>query len=457
MNKIRSLNFHTAFILIFISIFSVGMVSIISNIGTEIKFKKYIKERHESRNRTIVNILKKSYKESGSFEKRALETIDMYAMMDNLTVNIFDEKGNKVWRAEYIGHSMEMDGLATMGTYIADKKLLSFEKIDVTDNGKKIGYIEIECDGKYALSRKDINFLKEFNRWISFSGIISVIFSLILSRIFADKITNPIKKINDGARKIERGELEIEIENKSSISEAVELTNTINGMAYSLREQKKLRKQLVSDMSHEIRTPLANIQSHMEAIIDGVWEPTKERIESIYDEIKRLSKLVKDIEKIEEIENKNLILEKSKFELKEVLEGVVKNFQAEAVSKNVGIVIENMENEKIEGDIDKFKQILINLISNSIKYSKDSGNIRISLAVREEKKVLIIEDSGIGIAKEHLPYIFERFYRADSSRARITGGMGIGLAVVKSIVDAHGWKIRVESEEGKGTKVEIVM
>lgn len=457
MSKVRSLNFHAAFILIFISIFSVGMVSVISNIGTGIKFKKYIKERHESRNITIINILKKSYKESGKFEKRALETIDMYAMMDNLMVNIFDEKGNKIWQADYIGHSMEMDELATMGTYVADKKMLSFEKIEVIDNEKKIGYIEIKCDGKYALSRKDINFLKEFNRWIIFSGIISVIFSLILSRISANRIVNPIKKINDGARKIEKGELEIEIENNSSISEAVELTNTINGMAKSLKEQKNLRKQLVSDMSHEIRTPLANVQSHMEAIIDGVWEPTKERIESIYDEIKRLSKLVKEIEKIEEIENKNLILEKSKFELKDVLEGVVKNVQAEAVSKNIEIVIEDIGSELIEADIDKFKQVLINLISNSIKYSKESGNIWISLMLKGEKKILIIRDNGIGISKEHLPYIFERFYRIDSSRARSTGGMGIGLAVVKSIIEAHGWKIDVKSEEGDGTTVEITI
>ena len=167
--------------------------------------------------------------------------------------------------------------------------------------------------------------------------------------------------------------------------------------------------------------------------------------------------MVKEIEKIEEIENKNLILEKSKFELKDVLEGVVKNVQAEAVSKNIEIVIEDIGSELIEADIDKFKQVLINLISNSIKYSKESGNIWISLMLKGEKKILIIRDNGIGISKEHLPYIFERFYRIDSSRARSTGGMGIGLAVVKSIIEAHGWKIDVKSEEGNGTTVEITI
>ncbi len=455
MKKIRSLNFHTAFILIFISIFSVGTVSIISNIGTNIKFKKYIKEQHEKRDIIIQDILKKSYNKYGKFDKKAIEMVDMYCMMDNLRVNIRDKKGESVWQADYIGHIMKMDGLTTMGNYSSHKKKMSIEKFEIISDGEKIGSVEIYFDGEYTFSQKDINFLNEFNNWVIFSGVISVLFSFLLSKNFAMGIVKPIKKINEGAKRIENGELDVEIEQESKISEAVELTNTINKMAYSLREQKKLRKQIVSDMSHEIRTPLATIQSHIEAIIDGVWEPTTSRIESIYEEIKRLSKLVKEIEKIEEIESSDLKLEKRKFLIGEVIIGVIKNFQAEAVFKNVGIIIENIDDGEIEADIDKFKQVLINLISNSIKYSKLSGNIWVAVTTEKDKKILKIKDNGVGIAKEYLPYIFERFYRADSSRARTTGGMGIGLAVVNSIVEAHGWKINVESEEEKGTTVRI--
>jgi two-component system, OmpR family, sensor histidine kinase BaeS len=455
MKKIRSLNIHTAFILIFISIFSVGTVSVISNIGTNIKFKKYIKEKHEKRDIIIKDILKNSYNKYGKFDKKAIEMVDMYCMMDNLRVNIIDKKGESIWRADYIGHIMKMDGLATMGKYSSHKKKMSIEKFEIISDGKKIGSVEIAFDGEYTLSKKDINFLNEFNNWVIFSGVISVIFSFLLSRIFAMGIVKPIKKINEGAKRIENGELDIEIEQESRISEAVELTNTINRMAKSLREQKQLRRQLVSDMSHEIRTPLATIQSHIEAIIDEVWEPTTTRIESIYEEIKRLAKLVKDIEKIEEIESSNLKLEKRKFLIGEVVIGVINNFQAEAVFKNIGIVIEKIEDGVIEADIDKFKQVLVNIISNSIKYSKSSGNIWVSIINRDEKKILIIKDNGVGIAKEHLPYIFERFYRVDSSRARVTGGMGIGLAVVKSIVEAHNWKINIKSIEDKGSEIEL--
>lgn len=455
MKKIRSLNFHTAFILIFISIFSVGTVSIISNIGINIKFKKYIKEQHEKRDIIIKDILKKSYNKYGKFDKKSIEMVDMYCMMDNLRVNIRDKKGETVWKADYIGHIMKMDGLATIGKYSSHKKKMSIEKFELISDGEKIGSVEIAFDGEYTLSQKDINFLNEFNNWIIFSGVISVLFSFLLSRIFAKGIVKPIKRINEGAKRIESGEFDIEIEQESKISEAVDLTNTINKMAYSLKEQKKLRKQIVSDMSHEIRTPLATIQSHIEAIIDGVWEPTTTRIESIYEEIKRLAKLVKDIEKIEEIESSDLKLEKRKFLIGEVVIGVIKNFQADAVFKNVGIVIENIDEGEIEADIDKFKQVIVNLMSNSIKYSKKRGNIWISITNEKDKKILKIKDNGVGISKEHLPHIFERFYRADSSRARVTGGMGIGLAVVKSIVEAHNWKIRIKSIEDKGSEIEL--
>ena len=157
----------------------------------------------------IVNILKKSYTLNGNFDKEAIETIDMYAMMDNLKINIFDEKGEKIWYADYIGHSMEMNGLVTMGTYVANKKMLSFEKLNIVDKNRKIGSIEIEYDGKYALSQKDINFLKEFNNWVFFSGIISIAISLLFGRIFSAGIVRPIKRVNDAAKRIGNGELDV--------------------------------------------------------------------------------------------------------------------------------------------------------------------------------------------------------------------------------------------------------
>ena len=455
MKKVKSLNFYMAAILLFISIFSIGTVSLISNIGTSLKFKKYIKEKHDKRNQIILNILKESYSKNGYFEKKSLALIDMYSMMDNLKVTIYNEQQNILWSVNYIGHSMSIDNLATVGTYIAPDAKLNLETIDINLNSKKIGTVVIEYDGKYALSQSDINFLSEFNNWIIFSGIISILLSLLLSRIFAKEIASPINLINETAKKIGNGEVDIKLQQSSNIKEALELTETINKMAASLNEQKKLRKQLVSDMSHEIRTPLSTIQSHMEALIDKIWEPTISRLESIYEEIKRLSKLVKEIEKIDELEDNLLTLDKTVFNINESVNSVVENFKAEAFSKNIAISVDIPATLSIEADIDKFKQLVINIISNSIKYSNYGGNITVSFVSDNSKKLLTFRDNGIGISEEHLPYIFERFYRADSSRTRKTGGTGIGLAVVKSIADAHKWKLSVESRENSGCSITI--
>ncbi len=458
MKKIKSLSFYMASVLIFISIFSIGTVSIIANIGTSVKFKQYIREKHDKRNRLIIDILKTSYIKNGFFEKKSLDIVDMYSMMDNLKVTLYNENKSVVWKADYIGHSMKIENLATVGTYITSNKKLGFEKIDIFSNSKIVGTLIIEYDGKYTLSQRDINFLSEFNNWIIFSGFISIIISFFLSRIFAKEIVRPINTINESAKKICNGDVEFTIKQNSSIKEAFELTETINKMAFSLKEQKKLRKQLVSDMSHEIRTPLSTIQSHIEALIDGVWTPTVSRLESIYEEIKRLSKLIKEIEKIDELENNKFTVEKTIFNISSSINSVIENFMAEAHSKNITLTSTISEAEVIEADIDKFKQLIINIISNSIKYSNYGGNITISFQTDNNKKILKISDTGIGISSEHLPYIFERFYRADSSRTRATGGTGIGLAVVKSIIDAHGWKLSVVSEENRGSSfiIEII-
>ena len=224
-------------------------------------------------------------------------------------------------------------------------------------------------------------------------------------------------------------------------------------MAESLRKNKELRKELVSDMSHEIRTPLTTIKTHLEALIDKIWEPTEERLKGIYEEIERLIKMIKELEKIDELENSNIILEKTKFNLYYTIESVVQNFQAEADKNQIRILLSGEKETCIEGDIDKFKQILINLISNSIKYGNKKGLIKIEIIEENKSLQLKIIDNGIGIDEKHILHIFERFYKADKSRVR--GGMGIGLAVVKSIIEAHNWKIEVDSKKNIGTEVII--
>ncbi len=209
----------------------------------------------------------------------------------------------------------------------------------------------------------------------------------------------------------------------------------------NIEKQEDIRKRLTADVAHELRTPLAAISTNLEAITEGALEPTPERMKKCYDEIQRLSNLVSDMEKLATAESDVLKLNRQPLDLL----GLARDVFAEVTGVPV----------TISADRERLFQVLTNLKSNAEKYS----NGVVSVAVQDIGKFaeITVTDSGQGIAPEDLPHIFERFYRADKSRNRSKGGAGIGLAIVKTIVEAHGGKVKAESELGKGSSFAILM
>jgi len=212
-----------------------------------------------------------------------------------------------------------------------------------------------------------------------------------------------------------------------------------------------LRKRLTTDISHELRTPLTSIKGHIEAIIDGIWEPTNERLISINEEVTRLTKLVEDLSELSNYESEKFKLEKEIVNLKKLIKNIVYNYENKALEKNITI---NYNLEKINVLVDKkqLSQAIINILANSIKFTEVGGNIYIKNYLYENYINISIKDNGIGIPKKDIEYIFERFYRVDKSRNKETGGIGVGLSIAESILNAHNGKIVVNSEIGKGTE-----
>ncbi len=286
-------------------------------------------------------------------------------------------------------------------------------------------------------------------------SLITLLFSLILSVFFANRISKPLGLLNAKTKEIARGNYEIKIGHHTNIVEADDLIDSVNSLASTLEEQKSVKKQMASDYAHEFRTPLAAIQSNLEGIIDGVFEPTNERIESIRQEILRLSRMVSEIDKIVEIEKSDAGLHKEEFDLSVLLQQAVLSFENEAIAKNIAIRLQS-EPCIITADRDKISQVVINLLSNALKYT-DEGQVVVTLKSYRDFACLSVIDTGIGISADDLPHIFDHLYRADKSRARDTGGAGIGLAVAKSIIHAHGGNIEVKSKPLKGSEFIITL
>ena len=287
-------------------------------------------------------------------------------------------------------------------------------------------------------------------------GIISIVFAAIAGIILAGKISVPVKAATRAAKDIARGNYNNRINTDICTMELSELGNAVNHMAESLDNQEMLRRRLTSDVAHELRTPVANVSSNIEAIIEGVLEPTNERLSSCYNELERITGIITELEKLRQIEGENMILHIGHVDIYELAKEVKLIFENEMSKKNIrcDIIGEHID---VCVDKDKMSQVLNNLISNAVKYTDNYGNIQITVIQENENVVITVEDNGCGIDDNDIQYIFERFYRTDKSRNRSTGGAGIGLTITRAIVQLHGGTIHVESKKGVGSLVKVTI
>lgn len=232
---------------------------------------------------------------------------------------------------------------------------------------------------------------------------------------------------------------------------------------HDITEQQKLdsmRKQFVADVSHELRTPLTTIKSYVETLMsDDIDDNARNRfLQVVNKEVDRMVRLVKDLLLLSNLDSNKYAMKKETIDLKKMLTDVVSNMRLLAYNKSQQLYTKFCEEDiTVEGDADKLEQVFINVINNSIKYTPNNGKIEISAALVGDKAIVTITDNGIGIPREDIEKVFERFYRVDKARSRELGGTGLGLSICKEIVSAHKGTIEIESELNRGTSVRICL
>lgn len=439
-----------------VAVLCVVLISIFSNLYLERQFRNYVKENQEKKNLEIVALITHQYEMQQGFKPEAIQNIGISALDNGLIVQVEDEQGNPVWDALEYNHGKCLNMIAGIHNNMTSrypnwKGEYITKEYPIMSDFNRVGKVYIGYYGPFYFSKSDLQFLNSLNIVFISVGIVALILAIVLGNQIAEGISKPIRNVISTAHDISKGSFENKIAEQSTIKEIDSLTSTINSLADILKHQEQLRKKMTADVAHELRTPLATLQSHLEAMIDGIWEADAARLKSCHDEIIRISRLVGDLEKLARYEGDNLILNKSKFDAAELVKKITLNFEKEMLDKNISISITE-EPVEINADKDKISQVIINLLSNAIKYSKAGGSIEIKTSVEAGEAVIKVKDTGIGIDKEHLPNIFERFYRIDSSRSRLTGGSGIGLTITKAIVEAHGGTIEAHSQAGEGSE-----
>ncbi|WP_163191917.1 sensor histidine kinase [Clostridium thermarum] len=458
---LKSLSGKLIFSYIFIASLSVLLISIMSNMFLVRLFNNYIMDEHQRKSKDVVHAVNEQYNNDGSWNISVIERIGIDALENGLILKITDASGEFLWDAEQHNHGrcealIEHFSKNMMSRYPNWQGGFVKETYTMEYKGSFIGNVEIGYYGPFYYTDHDLIFLETLNKIFISVGGISLLLSIIAGIIMAQGLSKPIEKVIKSAEAVTKGNYKNRITEKSSTTEIINLIHSINKMADYLEKQELLRKRLTADVAHELRTPLATLQSHMEAMIDGVWDPTADRLKSCHEEIMRINRMVGDLEKLAQYEKDNLNITKSRFDLAELVQSILLNFEADYMNKGIEIVFERKD-VWINADRDKLSQVIINLLSNALKYTPERGKVEIEIKKEGKTALLYVKDNGVGISKEDLPHIFERFYRVDKSRSRITGGAGIGLTISKAIVEAHGGCIGVESTIGEGTTFTVAL
>ncbi|MBV1758555.1 MAG: HAMP domain-containing protein [Dethiosulfatibacter sp.] len=441
---------------------TITLISLLSNHFVSQQFEGYMLKQQEQKVNGLATILSHQYDSVlESWNADSVYTIGMYALNEGYIIKVYDSKNSIIWDAQ--AHDMSfcaemMEDIANRMQQYNPQANGEFTStiLHLTHEDEIIGYVNILYYGPFFLSENDFSFLNALNNVLIGTGIFSLFAAITLGIFMANRLSGPIRKTVEATKNIVDGEYGVLINEKTEIEEIDLLIKSVNQLAVSLDQQQNLRKQLTDDVSHELRTPITILQTHLEAMIEGLWQPSQERLQGCHDEVTRIGKLVNDLEKLASTKYDNLKLNKTEINLLEIIENVLKGFEVELINKDLHISIDGFCSP-IYASQDKINQVFLNLVSNSIKYSNIGGNINIKFEENDEIVSFKIQDDGIGIPESELPYIFERFYRADKSRNRMTGGSGLGLAIVKSIVEAHGGKVMVESKLNQGSIFEVIL
>jgi len=294
-------------------------------------------------------------------------------------------------------------------------------------------------------------FTHSVNRAMLLAILVAGLFTLTLTLLLSRSILGPISALTRAAQQMGRGDLSQRVHVRAR-GEVGDLASAFNSMADSLERIEQLRRNMVSDVAHELRTPLANIQGYLEALQDGIVKPTPKMIASLHEEALALNHLVDDLQELALAEAGQLHMRLQPVDLAEVAEKAVIALEPQARAKDLQFEMAIPTGlPQAQADPERLGQVLRNLLNNAVSYTPTGGKISISAMPLGDTLTVSVKDSGEGIAPEHLPNLFERFYRVEKSRSRATGGAGLGLTIVKQLVEAQGGSVEVESTLGRGT------
>jgi signal transduction histidine kinase len=334
------------------------------------------------------------------------------------------------------------------GVHVGVEGGVQFAAVPLRGGGEGLLYAVREEPGFLAASTR---FLFEFWWQLLVAGAVAAASALLVARWFARGMTQPLRDMAKAARRMETGDYGQRV-NTRSRDEVGQLAVAFNRMSDELQSVEQLRRDLVANVSHELKTPISALRAHLENLRDGVEVPSPDTLEVMLAQSERLGRLVDQLLELSRLESGDLPLRPEPMRLGPLVERVLSEIEVALGPRRIEL------DERLPADLppvfadaERVHQVLFNLLDNAVRFTPDGGRVTVTASSRNGSVDVAVADTGPGIPGEHLPRVFERFYRVDPARSRHEGGTGIGLAIARSVVEAHGGRIWAESEPGRGS------
>lgn len=460
---LHSLRFRLLLMFLLIVLVTVGVVALFAELNTSGSFRTYISTKAQTAVNAAIGSLNEYNKRSNGqpdsqVEQAIAEQIAQEYRLRVLVVMPVDFTNYVIADSahELIGQELPPTNPNAGKTSYKDQAVIACASFQPATVIVSLNGAATYCNNYTAImniptATPEQTFLHSVNGAIFLGVLVAGLIALLLALIFSYTIIRPIKRMTGVARRMESGDLSQRVA-IHTYNEIGELAHSLNTMADGLQRSELLRRNMINDIAHELRTPLTNIRGYLEALQDQVVDPTPDVITSLYEESSLLTRLVADLQELSMAEAGQLCLVRSPVALDESISMAVQMLQLQASKKQIALRTAVPDSLScVEADPGRVAQILRNLVGNAIIHTSPGGEISISATESDGEVIVSVSDNGSGIEPEHLPYVFERFYRADPSRTRTTGGSGLGLAIVKQMVQAHGGSVSVTSQPGHGS------
>ena len=423
---------------------AIGVVSLV----WEQHFHTYTQDNMHAVAETTANEIATRYESKGTFDNSVLEPANSaVTVTKGVGIQVVDANNNILFDS-----TTRVDGVeGVVPPSIAPPQgQENMARAPIVANDQAVGSVRVWVYGSDQLLRAaDQEFRDKSYQAMVMAAVIAILLASVFGYFFARNLVRPIRRMTETAVAIKEGDMTAR-NNMEGEDEIAQLGQTFDAMAAAVERDRKLERRLTTDVAHELRTPLMAIQATVEAMVDGVLPVDEERLMTVDSEVQRLSRLVDSLLKLSRLENRSNPNKQEIVDVGAVVSGIIATHEAYVSESGLTLHYKADPDVYILGDPDLIRQATANLISNSVRYTDEGGHIYVRVKKGEAMAQISVRDTGIGLTPDEARMVFQRFWRADSGRGRESGGLGVGLTVVKEIVERHNGWVQVEGRKGEG-------